>query len=236
MNLSQLINRIKRDLGLYGMALPVENVDKAIADIIQEVTLVTFSTLSPKRDTMNVDLRALTRTEHNREYNEYIITGRNNTTIAYVEDVRPDTSTMTGWGGYNPIFTTNSIYQNILGNASMNLAHQIVPRMTFEFLWPNKLRLYNELCSKVIVEYGQMHDPSLVSIPPTAAESFYKLAILDVKQTFYSLVKHYTELQTAHGRIDLHIDDWAEAAAKREELLNQWEDVYHLDQKTIYWA
>lgn len=236
MNISQLIGRIKRDLGIYGMALPVKNVDEAIANIIKEVSLVTFSILSPKKDAMTVDLRKLVRTEHTHEYNEYIITGRNNTEISFIEDVRPDTSSMYGWSGRNPVITTNSVYQNIIGNATMNLTQHMVPRMTFDFIWPNKLRLYNELCSVVIIEYGQMHDLTLSSIPPTAAESFYKLAVLDVKQTFYNLVKHYNELQTAHGRIDLHIEDWAEAAAKREELVNSWEEVCHLDQKTIYWA
>lgn len=236
MNISQLVSRIKKDLGLYGMALPVKNIDTAIVDVIHEVSLVTFSILHPKRDSMAVDLRDLKRTECTNEYNEYIITGKNNTEIAYVEDVRPDVSNLSGWNGYNTVFLSNSVYQNIIGNAQANLAQQIVPKMTFHFDWPNKLKLYNELCSMVIIEYGAIHDLSLVSVPPTVSESFYKLAVLDVKQTFYNLVKHYNELQTAHGRIDLKIDDWAEAASRREELVNNWEDVCHLDQKTVYWA
>ena len=236
MNLSQAINRIKKDLGLYGIALPFKNVDKEIVDIIKNISLVTFSELYPKMDTMEIDLRRLKLVEQTEEYNAYIISGRNNTDIAFVEEVRPNESTVGGRFGYNPRASTSSVYGNIMGNASYNLMQHMVPSMTFHFKYPNKLFLYNELCSSVIMTYGQMHDLSLTSIPATASESFYKIMVLDAKSVFYNFIKHYNEVATAHGRIDLKIDDWADAAAKREELVEKWEDTYHLDRKTVYWA
>ena len=42
-------------------------------------------------------------------------------------------------------------------------------------------------------------------------------------------MKHYTELQSAYGTINLRIDDWSNAESERTELLNTWEDTYHLD-------
>lgn len=236
MNLSQVVNRIKKDLGLYGIALPFENVNNEIVTIIKDITLVTFSELYPRMDTIEIDLRKLPLVERTREYSLYLISGRNNTPIAFVEDVRPNTSTMGGWTGYTPGVYANSVYSNILGNAAYNLTQNMVPAMTFDFKYPNKLFLYNELCTHVIIEYGQMYEMSLASIPTTAGESFYKLAVLDAKSVFYNFIKHYNELATAHGRIDLKIDDWADAAAKREELVEKWDDVYHLDRKTVYWA
>lgn len=236
MNLSQVVNRIKKDLGLYGIALPFKNVNDEITTIIKDITLPTFSELFPKMDTVEVDLRQIPLVERTREYSQYIITGRNNTPIAFVEEVRPNTSTLGGWSGYNPGVYANSVYSNILGNASYNLVQNMVPAMTFDFKYPNKLFLYNELCSIVIMKYGQLHDLSLASIPATAGESFYKLAVLDAKSVFYNFIKHYNELATAHGRIDLKIDDWADAAARREELVEKWDDIYHLDRKTVYWA
>ena len=51
MNLSTLVTRIKIELGLYSIALPVENVDQYITDIIQNITLRTFSTYCPYKET-----------------------------------------------------------------------------------------------------------------------------------------------------------------------------------------
>lgn len=236
MNLSQLLNRLKDELGLYGMALPFENTDQKLVQIIHDTSLLTFSMLYPNMDTVALDVRSLKITDRNREYTEYLIAGKNNEEIAYVEDVRPDTSTMTGWSGYNPIVSARSVYDNIIGNASLQLIQNMVPAMTFKFLFPNRLRLFNALCSRVIVDYGKLHSLSLSTIPPTAAESFYKLASLDCKSVLYNFVKHYNEVSTAHGRIDLKIEDWADAQAKRDELVEKWEDTYHLDRKTVYWA
>ena len=49
-------------------------------------------------------------------------------------------------------------------------------------------------------------------------------------------MKHYNELQTAHGTVNLKIDDWANAESERESLLEKWDDTYHLDGKTQYFA
>ena len=79
-------------------------------------------------------------------------------------------------------------------------------------------------------------DQSLQSIRPTAEESFFKLAVLDVKENLYQLVKHYTTIQTAYGTVELKIDDWADAANERKELINQWDDSYHLDLGQMTWS
>lgn len=238
MNISTLISRIKKDLGSYAMALPIENVDNAIAEIVHDVTLPTFSILSPKMDVMRVDLRDLQKVDGiSREYAEYLISGKNNTRIAFVEDVYPDNGSLGGWGGLGPVYSNEMVYQNILGNAASQLSTQMIPQITFDFITPNRLRVYNTyLTNAVIISYGQIHDESLTSIPITSWESFYRLAVLDVKSTFYNMAKHYNEIQTAHGLVNIHIDDWADASQRREDLLSGWEDTYHFDRKTIYWA
>ena len=67
------------------------------------------------------------------------------------------------------------------------------------------------------------------TIAPTAEESFYKLAVLDVKAGLYPTIKHYEGLDTPLGRIELKIDDWQNAAQDRKDLLQQWDEDYLLD-------
>ena len=52
----------------------------------------------------------------------------------------------------------------------------------------------------------------------------------------YDYMKHYNELSTAHGSINLKIDDWANASQDRDALLDKWDDTFHLDRKTQYFA
>ena len=45
MNMTDLVSRIKRTLGLYVIATPFENVNELITDIIADTTLPVFSTV-----------------------------------------------------------------------------------------------------------------------------------------------------------------------------------------------
>ena len=90
--------------------------------------------------------------------------------------------------------------------------------------------------SKVVIELGFEHDKSLASIPETASESFMELALLDLKDNLYPTIKQYTDIQTAIGNINFKMDNWENAESDRKELLNRWDDVYHLDMKSLYYT
>ena len=47
MNISKLVTRIKMQIGIYGVALPIDNLDEIITDIIRDITLPVFSTYCP---------------------------------------------------------------------------------------------------------------------------------------------------------------------------------------------
>ena len=40
---------------------------------------------------------------------------------------------------------------------------------------------------------------------------------------------------TAIGTINLKIDDWANAESERKELIDNWDNTYHLDFKPVYY-
>lgn len=68
------------------------------------------------------------------------------------------------------------------------------------------------------------HDLSLSTIPDTAFEQLYELALLDTKAYFFSKLKRKDGLDTTVGTIQLKIEDWADAARERTELLKRWQD------------
>ena len=240
MNMTDLVSRIKRTLGLYVIATPFENVNELITDIIADTTLPVFSTYEPFRELFVCDVKDLQKIASCAEYQEFIIPELGGRKILFIESVRYDVTSTSGigyWGGGTPFMSGNMMQRLAMTNAGAQLSNLAMPALTFHFTNPNKLRLYNLYVSqKIIIEYAQVHDKTLGSIPDTASESFYKLALLDCKMGLYNTMKHYNELQTAHGTVNLKIDDWANAESDRESLLEKWDDTYHLDGKTQYFA
>jgi hypothetical protein len=234
MNLSTLITRIKARCGLYAIALPFENADEAIKEVIENVTLRTFSTYCPYYENFRFELTSLERIEKNANYETYLLPDVfSKREIMFVRDVRYDESDMSGlgyWGGGVPLLHGNMMRQAMLSNAGMQLTNRVIPKMTFKYEHPRKVTLYNILASsKVVFELAFMHDKSLASISPTEEESFFQLAILDVQDMLYQTLKHYNNIQTAFGNIDMKLDEWAQADDKRKQLLDEWDNVYHMD-------
>ena len=136
-----------------------------------------------------------------------------------------------------PLLQGNLINQMMLANAGTSLMNQMIPKLTFKFEAPRTLYIYNAYSSsKVVIDLGFEHDKSLASIPETCREDFLKLALLDVKENLYPTLKHYTEINTAIGNINLKLDDWANAEDQRRELIEKWDDTYHLDFQPVYYV
>lgn len=234
MNLSQLITRIKMNCGLYTIGLPFDNPDSAITEVIQNITLRTFSLYQPYYETFRFDLHSLERLEKNANYEVYLLPDIfSQRELLFVKDVRYDESDISGlgyWGGGIPLLHGNMLKQAMLSNAGLALTNKMVPRFTFKYEHPRKVTLYNVLAScKIVFDLAFIHDKNLASISPTQEESFFNLAILDVKDMLYQSLKHYSDIQTAYGNINLKIDEWQQASSDRKSLLDEWESLYHMD-------
>ena len=234
MNLSTLVTRIKLNLGLYSTATPFENIEEVITEIIQGITLRTFSTFSPYYEKYRFDVHSLERIEKIANYETYLLPDLfDEREILFVREVNYDEADLSGlgyWGGGVPLLHGNMINQTMLANAGMALTNRMVPRVTFKYEHPRKITFYNLLAScKIVVELALMHDKNLASISPTQEESFYELAVLDVKDALYQSMKHYNDIQTAYGNIQMKLDDWAQAAEQRKQLIENWDATYHMD-------
>lgn len=239
MNMSALISRLKIELGLYTIALPLKDVDESIKEIIINTTLRTYSQYFPQKMKIVKTSRELVERFTSLEYVEMPLEVPYGTEICEVCDVSYDTRDFAGLSHFAsaaPLFATTSIYDVIMANASANVSNIMVPKITWDFVYPRTLKMYNLYTGGIIIDILKLHDPSLQSIPFSQEESFYKLAKLDTKNALYAVIKHYNELETAHGRINLKIDDWASSEDDRKEILREWDDTFHLDRKTVYFS
>jgi hypothetical protein len=237
--MSNVITRIKLSLGLMAISTPFENLDETMETIIKDITLPVFSLYQPCKEFLTLNTNDLTRIDKTEQYKVYLLPEFKSRNLLYVFDVRYDDSCLSGlgyYGGGMPLMTGNIISQTLLANAGANMINQMMPKMTFKYEPPRKLYLYNLYSSsKIVLELGFEHDKSLASIPETARESFMQLASLDVKANLYPTLKMYTELNTAIGNINLKLDDWANAESARDELINKWDDSYHIDMQPMYY-
>ena len=239
MNLSTFITRIKLKLGLMNIATPFENLDDIIMTILKDITIPTFSIYYPVKEKIIINTRDLELLEKESDYENYLLPDLKNRKLLHVFDVNYDSSYLSGLGYYAggmPLMQGNLVNQVMLSNAGANLMNTLIPKLTFHFEPPRILYIYNAYAStRVQIEMGFEHDMSMASIPETCREEILKLALLDVKENLYPTLKQYSEISTAIGTINLKIDDWANAESERKELIDNWDNTYHLDFKPVYY-
>lgn len=236
MNISELLTTIKIELGIYGLALPIDNLDDRILDIIKLRTIKTYSQFFPHVQKVELNLQELEYTTNNFSNRTYILPDIfGDRHIVGIREVEQKPS---GASGYMYPDLSNDFFEEFaLGQAKANVASAVAPPTTFEFIHPNKMVLYNTYLfnNRVTIEFALEHFQNLQSIPASQWETFEEWATIDVKHFLYGILKHYNEIQTAHGTINLHIDDWANAGQERKELIEKWRQTYHLDAPHVYY-
>lgn len=238
MNRSDLLTSLKMDLGIYGLKLPFENPDEAINQVISLRTLPVFSTYHPYRQEREYELESFNAIKTDYNHSIYIIPEIFDREIISVLSVR----NIAYFGAYGAPYPANKTagYGAIESMMNMQLSADlnslVSPAISHKFESPNKLHLYNfpHKYGPVTITFATVHTENLQSISLSAWESFYKLALLDVKRMLYNSMKHYTEIQSAFGNVNLKIDDWSNAESDRADLLNNWDDSFHLDLESVY--
>lgn len=236
--MSETLTSIKMDLGIYGLKLPFDNPDAAIVDVIKLKTLKTFNVFCPQIVTITVDIEKEMTCLKN-EYTEsiYILPDIFDRDIIYVRNVFMK-SKLLGNGFISPQFDGSIETYDLLmmTQANANLASVAAPPITFKFVQPNKLYLYNVATAYGVIdiELGIGHSDNLGTISATQWESFYELALVDVKRFLYNTMKHYNELQTAYGNINLKIDEWSNAESDRRDIVEKMKDTYHLEHEQFW--
>lgn len=233
---THLLKMIKMRLGIYSITLPVDD-KKLYQDVIVDMSIPVFSEYLPYPYHLLADLDEM------RVHDRYGSDDASLISNVYQIPELFDGLRCLGIAGmhphneYNGMMMTGSYetiesYQTLaIGQTLANLSSTMVPPQTYQFLPPNRFRIYNQILynNKVDMDLNYTHSPELFTIPDTARDSFFKLALLDTKIYLYQAMKYYASMQTAIGTMDLKIDAWENAESERQELLDKWDDTYHLD-------
>mgnify|MGYP007025961792 CR=1 FL=1 len=235
MNISQLMTRLKMDLGIYVVPLPFENSEKALNDVITTKTLPVFSQFVPRRWEEDISINDLKQIDSTVDVSTYELPKHLFfTPIISIMRCEPINTMFNGayYSGTPILSGTTDLFEDmLLGSATYDVMSAIAPPFSYDFIRPNKLRIYNMTCylDKIRLIIGYQHADNLSTIPVDAEQSFYDLALLDMKIFLYNNLKYYDEINTAYGNIKLRIEDWSNAESQREDLLQKWSEVYHIN-------
>lgn len=238
MNLSSIISNLKMDTGLAFISLPIDDLDKRISDVIRDRTLNTFNQYFPERVTESMDLSNFLCISQDFSHSVFEIPEIRGRIVIGVEDIRVDSRSTNG-GFFDPVsdFSIGTYSDMMMAQVSADLVSLAAPPVTFHFEHPNVLHVYNmgTIGYKILFDVLLGHSSNLSSIPFSVEESFYELALLDFKRFCYNSLKHFNEINTVNGTINLRIDDWANAESERKDLLRDWDTKFHLDRKQVYY-
>lgn len=221
--MSSLLKSIKRRLGVTTFTLPLD--DEELADIIYEETLPLFSIYFPHNITIEMDFSNNKVPGENETYyidrsslgEEDEIIGVEN---IFLNDV---------CGGYQSYGYPSSTYE-LFTDIQMTTTFEsmLAVPITYYYVQPDKVKLesapYN--LSKAFVELSLVHPRNLNTIKIVYKEDLLKLALFDIKIVLYEVLKRTDKINTTFEQIDLRIDDWQNATADRETLLQEWDTMF----------
>ena len=232
-------------MGIYGINIPIENPDDYIRETIEIFTIPTFSQFQPYYTHLHVSTDDLQKDPTNYfggrdsvDRTAYLLPEFKNQKLMFVENVKYDNSGTLNYdgvagyalGGLLPYNNSSLMQQMMLGNATSKLYDQMYPKLTWDFEEPNRLVIYNKIVSNSLdITLAFQHQKNLATIPKTAEESFFKLALCDCEINFYELAKHWDNMETALGNINLKIENWQDAESRRQAIIDEWSGTYHFD-------
>jgi hypothetical protein len=234
-NLSEFIKLIKTDIGIKDIPLPVS--DKDILDRFDKSALTEFSLRAPRVETFMVNENEVVKrtTENALPYTEYkippwVYTDTTVLAVARFDVARPN--------GYADFYTPNANWSTpdaiIAASADLRMAAGVASSMakapTHIFAAPDRIKVYNGWYGGAYeVEVLLKHDLNLATIQPGTFSALRRLTKLDMKAYLYSELKRKDTLDVGVGTIQLKIDEWSNAEADMQALLDSWDEEGSLD-------
>lgn len=233
--LTLLLNKIERRLGLSVLNLPDNLAKDSWVDIIAEDTIPEFSRYFPYKITTVIDNKIMKDGFYFIDRcvpNGCKIIGCGDVDWnAYRCDPRYDRYGI-NFSTYDFISADYSIEDIAFSQATADLQSLFNLGIYPEFLPPNKVKLVSVNGSPVSryrpfpLEIFIEHPLNLMTISPTMMRSFEQLAMADVATFLYQNLKYYDGTDTVYANLDLKLSTLEEWANKREDIVDKLDEAH----------
>ena len=237
--MTDLVNKIERRLGTKPLKLPEYPKDTWPKEIIIPDSLTTFSRYFPHMVRIGVS------TKHKTKDGYFLIDQDlvNGEEIIGVRDIAFDifgqdstyVQQAQGLGIYDYLTTsaTYSLDDVLLLKARADMASIFNNQTYLEFKEPNMVKVTSvtggdltSMMSVLPIDVFIKHPSNLMTIPVTQMGVFENLATADVALTLNNYLRHFDNLETVFGTVNINIDSIADWAGRRDEIENQLKEGY----------
>lgn len=239
--MSTLLNRIERRLGLSVIPLPEGLKKDNWGDIIAEDTIPVYSQYFPYQIQTIVEPAQLCQKDGWLFIDQNVPEGSK---ILGVKDVDfgayradPRFSSFGTYVSTVDYMTSYSLDDYGLAVAGADMLSLFNLGIYVEFQEPNKIRLVsvnghpiNYFRAFPLLIYVQ--HPGIWTIPGTQFEAFTKLAIADVATAIYNVLKYYDGMDTVYANLDLKLDTLQEWYNKREDIVRELDEAHNTTANT----
>lgn len=230
-----LLNKIQRRLGLITLELPDEIGKDSWHTIIEEDTIPTFSRYFPYKITTIIDNTCekdgFFFIDKDVPEGCKILGVKDIDWQAYRVDPRFDRYGI-NFSTYDFISRDYGIDDVAFSQMSADYLSLFNLGIYIEFEYPNKIRLvsvngssvsrYRPFPLQIFIE----HPSNLMTISPTMMESFEQLAQADVATFLYQQLKYYDNQDTVYMQLDLKLETLQEWANKRDDIVRQLDEAH----------
>lgn len=236
--MNKLLDKIERRLGTSQLKLPdYLSKDKWASVVISNETLDTFSRYFPNTLKINLDL-STRRVDGWYVIDEYVPDG---VEILGVRDIDWTTynadafasQQAEGYGVYGMLVNNYGLDDIALAQMRADMLSLYNNNIFVDFKAPNLVKVNSvsrndmvKFSGSIPIELLIKHADNLMTIPATMMEIFEDLAQADVATFLYQELKYYDGLETVYANIDLKLNDLADAASKRSDIVSQLEESY----------
>lgn len=236
--MNKLLDKIERRLGTSQLKLPdYLSKDKWASVVISNETLDTFSRYFPNTLKINLDL-STRRVDGWYVIDEYVPDG---VEILGVRDIDWTTYNVDafasqqaeGYGVYGMLVNNYGLDDIALAQMRADMLSLYNNNIFVDFKAPNLVKVNSvsrndmvKFSGSIPIELLIKHADNLMTIPATMMEIFEDLAQADVATFLYQELKYYDGLETVYANIDLKLNDLADAASKRSDIVSQLEESY----------
>lgn len=244
MNMSKVITHIKMMLNLNQITLPIKDevtgqpvpTENIIYEVLKNITIPTFSQYAPWKRSGIYDLKDMECLDRQRMLwrlpKELTITP-----VLYIDSIKvPHNNYRATLGELTPTYSVNLSAQSVVTAQAYNMvAGEMRAYPTWEQGDGDQVYLYGFPRIPLRFSVACEHLPNGESIGNGYYASFLELAILDMKEFVYNALIRYDGMPSAHGQVNLGIQEWASASEARNSLLEKWADTFHLDMDWESW-
>lgn len=230
-----LLNKIQRRLGLITLQLPDEIDKDSWHIIIEEDTIPTFSRYFPYKITTIIDNTCekdgFFFIDKDVPEGCKILGVKDIDWQAYRVDPRFDRYGI-NFSTYDFISRDYGIDDVAFSQISADYLSLFNLGIYIEFEYPNKIRLvsvngspvsrYRPFPLQIFIE----HPSNLMTISPTMMESFEQLAQADIATFLYQQLKYYDNQDTVYMQLDLKLETLQEWANKRDDIIRQLDEAH----------